>query len=287
MRATSSLALALALALVVGVAHAEGQRDVATLFEEGMSAYRRGDFRAAALAFEEANRRAPHGDTLYDAALAWTQAKVHERAAEDFAAALADPQLDAQHAADARRRLAEAESKVGRLQVTGPADARLRVDAREESSLPANMYLAPGSHTVQVRFARGEPESRTVELTAGATLVSAFEAPPAPAVAKPEPAPWVRKTPAPSPPPRSKVLPALGFTGLGLGVAAGLTSAILGGQALAAKNDFDDSGFTDAGARDRAATFRTATNATWIAGAVVGVAGVACLVAWRALGPHE
>ena len=55
----------------VAAQSATNDREASEFFRAGEAAYGRADFAAAARAFEEAHRRAPHAATLYNAGLAW------------------------------------------------------------------------------------------------------------------------------------------------------------------------------------------------------------------------
>src|SRR4051812_18908720 len=76
LRPLARAALALALLLVVlGAARADDNAATAAeLFRTASAAFARGEYRAAAIGFEEANRRASYAATLYNAALAWSAA---------------------------------------------------------------------------------------------------------------------------------------------------------------------------------------------------------------------
>src|ERR1700691_3944493 len=75
------------------------------LFQAGLAAYERGDFKAAARAFTEANGRAPRGATLFNAGLAWEAAGERTRAADAYGAAIATRELPLTDAGTAARQL--------------------------------------------------------------------------------------------------------------------------------------------------------------------------------------
>jgi hypothetical protein len=276
-RATLGL---LALALVPATARAQAPvRDAAAFFEEGASAYARGDFRAAALAFEEANRRVHSGSTLYNAAVAWEQAGSIAQASDDFDAALADPTLDQEHVRDARAHLAALERRVGRLDVSADESVVISIAHVARVPAPLQVHLLPGTYSLRGDFASGRSVTRTVSIEAQkVTLIDmpreerpASLSSPLSAVPAPVPATETR--------PRSSVTRTLGWIALG-GAGVGAASAAgFGLVALGAKRDFDRSGATDPDAHDRAAGFRTAANVAWVTTAVFLVSGAVLLLA--------
>jgi hypothetical protein len=275
--------------LFASPAEAEPDAGAARLFQEGAAAYARGDFRAAALSFEEAYRRAPRGATMYDAGVAWAQAKDWERAADDFETAISDAELDPKHAADARRRLEDAERRVGRIEITAPPGARVTVGPLHAVEPPAHAHLLPGNYPVEVRFASGETTTRTVAVAAGEKTSSAFEptlssvpsAMPAPAPPPPPPVLVQAAPPGRAPMSYEKLgWVAVGGTALGAGIAT-----IFGIEALHARDQFFDSHETNASYHDRAATLRTETNIAWGVTAVLAVVGVTLIVLDRVRTP--
>jgi hypothetical protein len=221
-----TLVLVFALACpVLGsrTAHADDEdRAASSFFDEGASAYARGDYRAAALAFEEAYRRSPHGATLYDAGVAWEQAKAYDRAADDFALAIDDPALDPKHAVDARRRLASAEKKVGLVAITAPSTAAISAGAIAGGHAPLRVHLPPGAHTIEARFPTGVVLTREVRVAAGtsANVDFATEEPPQSVPgAVPNAVPSAPERAEPPPPEKRPPYAVLGW--IGIGAAAG------------------------------------------------------------------
>jgi hypothetical protein len=270
----------LVVAAVSAVARAQAPSpDAAAFFEEGASAYARGDFRAAALAFEEANRRVHSGATLYNAAIAWQQARGFAQAADDLDAALADPSLDARHGRDARTRLTALERHLGRVDVSADPSVAVSVGHVERVHAPLRVHLPPGTYDVRVEHPSGRSSSRAVRVEAQTvtSVVIGPEEPAAPsAVAAREPPPARPKQPET---PRTRTPATLGWIALGAAGAALTTASVFGLVALGAKSDFDQSGATDREAHDRAYTFRAAANVAWVTTAVFGVSGVVLLLA--------
>jgi hypothetical protein len=270
----------LVVASVSALAQAQAPSpDAAALFEEGASAYARGDFRAAALAFEEANRRVHSGATLYNAAVAWQQARDFAQAADDLDGALADPALDAAHRRDARARLTALERHLGRVDVSADPSVVLSVAHVVKVHAPLRVHLAPGAYDVRIEHPSGRSSSRAVRVEAQ-TVTSVVIAPEEPAA--PLAAPLREPPPArPRQPetPRTTTSTTLGWIALGAAGAAATSASAFGLVALGAKGDFDQSGATDRDAHDRAYTFRAAANVAWVTTAVFAVTGVVLLLA--------
>lgn len=273
------LALAVTIAVVClesGDALAD-EKSAGEFFRAGAAAYSKGDYRAAALAFEKAFKDAPRGAAIYNAAMAWESAGDHPRAADAFALALARSDLDSAQVDMAKKRLAEEQRALGRLEITGPVT--YSVAHVEQGSAPGVVHVKPGPHAVAVRRADGSTETRSVVATAGTVTAVAFATQPAPEVA-PEPT----KTPARLRDARDRTGdPAaqrkVGIIIAGTSLVAVAAAAVTGGIALAAKSDFDDSGFRDADAHDRADTFRTVANVSWVAAAALLVTGATIYLA--------
>ena len=157
------MAFAVALALSVGEAHAEDPKtQAARSFRAGSEAYTRGDFRAAARAFDEANRIFPRGAAAYNAGLAWESAGERSRAADEYTHALEASDLGAAERADATGRLRKLEDTLGRLVITSPAATRLLLDDVELPGSSVTVYAEPGKHTLRVEYAGGRTESRAL-----------------------------------------------------------------------------------------------------------------------------
>jgi hypothetical protein len=262
--------------------------DAAAFFEEGASAYSRGDYRAAALAFEEANRRVPSGSTLYNAAIAWEQARNPAQAADDFDAALADTALDERHQREARAHLATLERRLGRIDLTAEASVVVSIAHVTRARVPLRVHLLPGTYDLRAEYASGRSTTQAVSVEAQkvqAILLLGDEPPTKPAPSpppKPLPAREASNEPAPPPPPPIDTARTVGWIALGTAGVGAATATIFGLVALNGKSDFDTSGATDRDAHDRAYTFRAAANVAWITTAACAVtAAVLLLVAPR------
>jgi hypothetical protein len=237
------------------------EAEAASLFRAGAAAYERGDFRAAAVAFEDAHRRAPRAATIYNAALAWQAAGELGRAADAFEACIAYGGLEASSLEDARSRLRALDPELGVVRVTGPDGYKGSIAYVEDAALPRRVRLRPGSYEVRANGPDGNVLTRSVEVKAGTSVEVSFEPPPA-ALAPSSPEP--QRT--------------IGWITLGTGVAFGLLTAGLGVAALDARDLYLHSGNTDLDARSSADRLRTWTNVSLVAAAVCAGAGVTLIL---------
>ncbi|MBX3227523.1 MAG: hypothetical protein KIT84_14300 [Labilithrix sp.] len=223
----------LGTAAIVGIVLAGTMRPAAAdddkttahaLFLAGQKAFHAGDYKTAGSIFEEAYRKKPHHDALWNAASAWNRAGEDVRAANLYAKYLREAPTSAQDRKAAGAALGTLTSKLGKVVVHAPALSDVKVD--ETPSDPDGLFVAPGEHVVSGRSG-DVPVKKTVTLAAGQTLEVTLEPPPPPPK-KPEP--------APPPPPRKEErfhLPwvvvaiggALAITGGGVTLWSGLDSS--------------------------------------------------------------
>ncbi len=171
---------------IAGMAQAEEPKEAAArLFRAGTDAYARKDFREAAADFESAYHTIPRGAAVYNAGLAWEGAEELTRAADDYAAAVGSSDASPAQRSDAASKLKALEARVGRLVVTGPADARVTVDDGADAGLPLAVHLSPGHHTLAIAYASGASRSRGLEARAGEEQVVRLDEPAAAAADEP------------------------------------------------------------------------------------------------------
>jgi hypothetical protein len=280
---------ALVSVLVAGEAHAQqahAQQDLAQpatnakelarqRFREATEAYNDGRYAAAASLFEAADRLSPHASTRYNAATAWEQAGETTRAATGYEAALAQGTLDASRESIARDRLAALKGTLAHVRILQPLGALVTVDHVQRTPVPTSFFLRPGSYEVVTEY-RGARTTTPATVEAGKDhilkLNVPFEASAAPAEVPPA-------TEAPTAPPDAPASDAIsqrtwGWIGVGAGVALGGAAIFMGLRALAAKDDYRQSGYQDANARDAAAGRRLATNVLWGGALLSGATGV-------------
>ncbi len=253
------------------------EASAAETFRAGTAAYARGEYRAAALAFEAAFHEQPHAAALYNAGRSWAAAGAQSRAADAYAAALRASGLDSAQEADSRARLQELEASLGSVQVTAPAGALVSLEHVERAPAPVLVHVTPGDHTAKSVLPGGQAISRTVHVNAGERVTLAFDTPALPAGKAPSPSPDSAKPSAEPPSPGRNGRWAIGWGSLGVAALASGTAIFLGVRALDARDVFDASNHTDQAAQDRAAALRTWTNVTWAAAGALGVAGVVLL----------
>jgi hypothetical protein len=247
-------------------ATADEPNDAAASFREGTAAFDRGDYRAAALAFEAAHRRAPHPSALYNAARAWEAGGDRGRAADAFVGALAAG-LEGAQRRDAEQRVGVLGPSLARLRVSAPPGSRVSVGHLERREPPAEAYVEPGEYEVRVELPDRRHLSRRVSVGAGEHTL-AFEAPPA-AAPRAEP-----RAVASSPPATGSPVRIAGFVGLGTAAALGGAAIALGVATVSARDRWDDDGHRNLSLRDDAVTLRTWTNVAAFSAAAVGAAGL-------------
>jgi hypothetical protein len=253
-------------------ARAEDSRAAAgELFRVGAQAFERGDFRAAALAFEEADRRSPNAITIYNAGLAWDGAGDGPRAADGFREARSRGGLAETKDAHARERLDALERDLGLLRVSAPPGAIVSVAHVVRRPAPIVVHVVPGSVDVLAEIpeptlapaptptspAKAVEQHKAIAVRAGESVAVTFEAP-------------LRA--------RSGVAPVWGWITLGGAVAASGAGLALGVEGLSRRDAFDASGRTDAAAHDDAIGFRTAANVALGGALALGVTGVVLLL---------
>lgn len=271
MRARAVL-LACALLGAGPAARAQESQDAATVaaqfFRAGRAAYDRGEYRAAALAFNEAYRRVPKAAAIYDAGRAWEAAGENERAADSFARAL-DGELADSDRDYARAHLASLAAPLGVVVVHAPRGASISVRGIDRGTVPAAIYLAPGPQDIHVIRSDGSDVSRRVTVTrAGAKLDVSF----------PDVEPKKQIIVQPAPVPQKKPFPLGGWISIGAAAALGVGGAITYSEFSGARSTFEASGQSDAAAHDDAQKWRTWTYALWGGAIAFGALGGVLLI---------
>jgi hypothetical protein len=164
----------------------------AEFFRAAVAAYERREFRAAALAFEEAYHRVPRSAAIYNAGRCWEAAGDRARAADAFMVALGARDLEEHDAQVARARLAELSPSLATIEAQGLPTATVSVDGVDRGPLPRAIHVAPGEHTVHVVRRDGSVVVRRVTLAAGevsTVSASSDDVPDPPASPSPSPTP--------------------------------------------------------------------------------------------------
>jgi len=275
---TSTTARAADGAAVSPTAAAEARQQ----YEAGMRALSERHYLEAAIHFEGAGTRAPHGASYYMAAIAWEQGSRPDRAADAYARALQLPGLDEVANERAKDRVRELEKLLGTLSVTGPDGWRVQLDGQLDVPLPARVHGLPGVHSLHMQ-APGRPTAkREVSLSASSTTeleltdtdVPVPTGPTAPAPPKIVKIEVVREVP---PPGNTRRIVGAGVGGLG--VATMIGAVVTGVSALGARDAYQSSRTQDA--YDHVRALQTTTNVLWITGGALAITGAA-LYFWPA-----
>lgn len=217
-------------------------------YRKGLAELNKNNWQAAESIFAELFQKSPTFDVAGSLGAAEAQLGKHDRAAQHLAFALKNlpPKEGTDITAQMRSALTEELARVGTLRLTVNADsAEIRVDGEARGTYPqlAEVYLIPGSHTVEARAAAASAK-RQVQATAGSTATLSLQlkhASTAPAAAAAPPSEAGSMAPVPAPPKagndRPNWLPSLvtgGLAVVALGVGTGFTV-----DALSAKSDGD------------------------------------------------
>ncbi len=280
-RIALALVAALAFSTMTGSARAEPQGAEATaaqFFRAGLAAYERHEYRAAALAFEEAFRRAPRAAAMYNAGRGWEAAGDRARAADAFALALAQGDLEAGDATYARDHLAQLEPSLGVVDVGGPTTASVALDDTERGALPRKLHVAAGRHALRVKRLDGSVIENNVDVAAGSHVAVTIDDSPAPEASPP---PLSPPPPSPEGPPERHGPSAWGYVGLGAAGVLAAVGAVTYVKFADDRSTFDNGGDHDASARSSAVSLRTATYVLWSAAGASAITGAIVLVATK------
>jgi tetratricopeptide (TPR) repeat protein len=277
-------ALLLSLSLT-RIALAEGTtEDAAQLFRAGQAAYERGDYRAAAQAFEQAHAIVPRGPAAFSAARSWDHGNELARAAQAYELCLTFDDLASTERETAEARLAALRSELARIEVTAPAGAKLSVAHVRQRPIPFTVYLAPGDYYLEAEDDAGK-RGQWIKAAKGETKKLSLEAPPPPVTRAPKPRakpkPKAVSPPRASEPERestSSSTAVWGWAALGMAAVSTGVGIYLGATGLAARDRFDDDGKRDADEHDVAVRNRLWANVAFGAALAFGITGGVLLV---------
>lgn len=178
LRWVGSTCLGVSLLLAPGPAVAQdkpaaGKDDARRFFKAGQKAFAAGRFEEAARAFEEAFRIAPHPAPLINAGDAYEKAGQIAQAARAYQRVLDLAESGEQDRQDATDRLARLSPKLAVVQLSGDAEARVRID-EDEYRGNQRVYVDPGEHDVVLLDVDGAQPKR-VEIAAGASRTITVE----------------------------------------------------------------------------------------------------------------
>jgi hypothetical protein len=203
-------------------------------FQDGEKAYKEGDYRRAAEAFEAAYREVRHHVPLYNGARAWAKAGERARAATDY-----DRFLDIAPAQDPDRptatsALKQLSAELGQFQLARDDVDEIKVDGVVADG--ARVFVVPGVHGIEgkkgaevarktERVGAGEVVHIRFDFTkadpAPAAPIPVYPTPATPSAPAPQPAPELATSPTPAPAARSGWSPAV------VAVEGALTGALL------------------------------------------------------------
>ena len=228
-------------------------RDAArTAYQEGETAYKKGEYRAAVISFKKANDLIPSPHASFWIAMSVDKQGNLKEATELFEKLLADEnvgKLGAEKIKTARDRLDALKKTPAKLEITtDPAGASVSVDGTPQmGETPMTIDLAPGTHQIavsapgmktsefEVTAEPGGSDEKTIELEAAPD-----DATDVPVVAPPPEEPPPEET---EPPKAKSKVPA--YVTLGIAGASAIVGTIFGIQALGKKGDFDDDPTSD------------------------------------------
>lgn|GEM_PF-1953884 len=223
-------------------------------YEEGADLFRERRYREAAEAYARSYAAVPVGETLYGVALSYEKAGDYVRSVDAYERYLDLPDCPApgEHCAARRTEVEETvtslRGKVGRISIVVDEGVELQGIEIDDRFLPPDdfpLVLAPGRYELRVRgIRRGEVRLRQVEVAAGemtSILIPAFDAPDSP----PDLEPIVDDGPSPPPPgrlteeERRRRLRLAFYGGVGVTVASGIATGVIGGLTLQAHREYD------------------------------------------------
>jgi len=218
MRSTMKMQKAIACALLVSLAPASVTTFVArpayaqsgdeastkaarARFQEGVDAYDKGNYEAARASFLQAYALRKHPAVLLNLAQSSLRSGHHFEALKYFQQYLRESQsITPAQRSDADKGIAEARTKIGRLEISAPTGAEIFVDGTSAGTAPLSepVDVEPGNHSVRAKMADGTTDTKSVAPLAGDRLKVSFTPPTgAPPVAAPVPAP-AQSTPPPA-----------------------------------------------------------------------------------------
>jgi hypothetical protein len=183
-------------ASATAIATADDRKQAAREFADGDRAFKEGDYRQAAEAYERAYQRVPHHSALWNAARSWHRAGELAKAANLYARYLREAPPGARDRNNAQKALNELSNKLARLEIHATDVADVKLDGAPLAL--SSVFVTPGEHVLEGRTHedRVVRQAQTVET---GDVVSVALVPPAVAVA---PSPSVVAT-APQQQPRA------------------------------------------------------------------------------------
>ena len=194
------------------------------VFTEGLKEHDAQHEEAALAKFQEAYKIYPSPNVLFNIGREEHLLGRWLEAIRNYRAALANELLNPNNVALAKTYIRELQTKLGRVEVTAPADAQVMVDGTAQTG--ASPYdVAPGDHKITVVAKNGKKAEKSCRLEAGDALgmdvTGELGGDLAPQIENPPSGETERAVIFP-PPTGAIIAGGLGVVGLGLGVAFGL-----------------------------------------------------------------
>lgn len=186
------------------VVAADNVQAARTLWKEGVDAFQKGDFETARVAFARCYAFMPKPDVLRNLSISEVESGHYVSAAQHLTQLLNDGRkLSAKVKARLEELLARSQAQVGRLAISSTASRpEVWVDGEKlrQASLEGPYYVKPGRHTVRVKTAAHDDQTRRVYAMAGVSIPVDFIAsapPPPPRSTLPSLSAQSRQTPPP------------------------------------------------------------------------------------------
>jgi len=218
---TSSLALALLVALapatlpVSAFAQATDEtttKEARARFQEGVDLFDRGQFEQARAKFVQAYALRKHPAVLLNLAQSSLRAGHPLEAVKTFQQFLRDSAtVTPQQRETVDKGMAEARTKLGRLEISAPTAAELSVDGTVVGVAPLSepVDVEAGMHTVKAKMTDGTTDSKSVGANAGEKVQVRLGATVPPVAPVPTPPGPTTATPPTAPPPAEQPPPAI------------------------------------------------------------------------------
>ena len=148
-------------------------------FQEGVDAFDKGQYENARAAFLQAYALRKHPAVLLNLAQSSLKSGHAIESLKYFQQYLRDStNPTAQQKADAEKGIAEARTKLGRLEISGPTGVEISVDSDRIGNAPLSepVDVEAGTHTVRARYADGTAEGKTVGVNVGEKTAVKFGA---------------------------------------------------------------------------------------------------------------
>lgn len=250
----------------------DARKKAAARFKEAEALFQKHAYAEAAQAFEDTNAIASHPSVILNAINAWTLAGQPARAATLSKALIDDSNIDEKSKEEARGKLVELQSKVGRINIHGKQLSKLKLDGTTVEI--GERYVDPGDHLIEAEI-NGRPVSRKVTVVAGSSqqVLLDITEPTAPGSTSPsEKAPSSNPSiPTELPKEKGGLSPIVVYVGGALTLGLAGVSIWSGLDTVQAKDEFDKKSNRTENDKDAGVAKQNRTNVLIGATAVVGL----------------